>query len=84
MVESCVRGFHVYKDVWAPVTGEVLSCEMEDENLFDPYAVAIKKGSEVIGHVPCKISAARFLFLEMRRGSICLPFSFHILPHRHI
>ena len=64
MAESCVRGFHVYKDVWAPVTGEVLLCEMEGKNLFDPYAVAIKEGSEVIVHVPRKISAACFLFLE--------------------
>ena len=59
------------KDVWAPVTGEVLSCEIEDENLFDPYAVAIKKGSEVIGHVPHKISAACFLFLEMSGTLTC-------------
>jgi len=48
-----------------PVTGDVLSCEMEDENLFDPYAVAMKKGSEMIGHIPRKISAAYFNFLDM-------------------
>ena len=41
VVENCVHGFHIYKDIWSPVTGEVLSCEMEDGNLFDPYAVAI-------------------------------------------
>ena len=41
VLESCVRGFHVYKDMWTAVTGEVLSCEMKDGNLFDPYAVAI-------------------------------------------
>ena len=42
------------------------TCEMEDENLFDPYAVAItEKGSNVIGHnIPRKISAACSLFLE--------------------
>jgi len=43
MVESCVCGFHVFKDVWTLVTGEALSCEMKDKNFFDPYAVAIKK-----------------------------------------
>ena len=39
---------------------------MEDENLFDPYAVAItEKGSNVIGHnIPRKIVAVRSLFLE--------------------
>lgn len=40
-------------------------------NLFDPYAVAIKKGSEVIGHIPRKISPACFLFLEMSGTLTC-------------
>ena len=71
MVESCVRGFYVYKNVWTPITGEVLSCEMEDENFFDPYAVAIKKGSEMIGHIPRKISAACFNFLDMGGTITC-------------
>jgi len=44
---------------------------MEDENLFDSYAVAIKKGSDVIGHIPRKISAACFLFLEMSGSLTC-------------
>ena len=35
-VESNVLGFYIYKDVWMPVTGEVLACEMEDENSFEP------------------------------------------------
>ena len=52
MVESCVRGFHVYQDIWTPTTGERLSCQTEDSNAFDPYAVAIRKSANVIGHVP--------------------------------
>ena len=71
VVESCVRGFYVYKNVWTPVTGEVLSCEMEDENFFDPYAVAIKKGSKVIGHIPRNLSAACFNFLDMGGTITC-------------
>ena len=43
---------------------------MEEENSFNLYAVAIKKGSKVIGHVPCKISAACFLS-EMSETSTC-------------
>ena len=31
VVESNILEFHLYKDVWTPVTGEVLTCEMEDE-----------------------------------------------------
>ena len=36
VVESNIFGFHVYKDVWTPVTGEVLTYEMEDEYSFEP------------------------------------------------
>ena len=49
MVESCVRGFHVYQDILTPTTGEPLSCQMEDSNAFYPYAVAIRKIVNVIG-----------------------------------
>ena len=36
------------------VTGEAPSYEIEDKNLFDPYAIALKD-TEVIRPVPCKI-----------------------------
>ena len=58
VVTSSVRGFHVYADVWTPSVGEILICERESGNPSDLYAVAIKKGSEVVGHVPRKMSAA--------------------------
>ena len=64
-VTSCVRGFHVYGDVWTPSVGEILICEKEDGNPSDLYAVAIKKGGEAIGHVPRKMSAACSLFLQL-------------------
>ena len=62
-VESCVRGFHVYGDIWTPNVGDLLDCEQESGNLNDAYAVAIKNGVNVIGHVPRKLSAACSLFL---------------------
>ena len=52
MVDSCVRGFHMYQDIWTPVTGEHLSCETEESNTFDPYAVAVRKSANVTGHIP--------------------------------
>ena len=39
--DTCVRGFHVYKDVWRPVIGEELRCQREVDNPRDPYAVAV-------------------------------------------
>ena len=47
-VESCVHGFHVYQDIWTLTTGECFSCQMEDSNAFDLYAVAIRKSANVI------------------------------------
>ena len=52
VVESCVRGFHVYQDIWLPITGERLPCQAEDSNDTDTFAVAIKKRADITGHVP--------------------------------
>ena len=65
-VEAMIRGHHVYKEIWIPVEGEILSCMREVGNSRDPMAVAVKKGSDVVGHVPRKISAVCSIFL--RRG----------------
>ena len=35
---SCIRGYHVYKDVWVTSLGESVCCECEDINPQDPYA----------------------------------------------
>ena len=70
-VDSCVRGFQVYSDRWTPALGEILVCEIEDGNASDSYAVAIKKGSEIIGHVPRKIPAACHLFLGFGGSLSC-------------
>ena len=71
-VDFCVRGFHVYNDRWTPVLGEVLMCEVENGNTSNTYAVAIKKGGEIIGHVPRTISTACNLFLELGGSLRCI------------
>ena len=41
-----MRGYHVYKDVWAAVVGEELVCRIEkEENYHDVYAVSVMKDS---------------------------------------
>ena len=57
----------MYGDIWTPFVGETLACEQESGNPNNPYAVAIKKGSEV---VPRKSSAVCSLFLLLG-GTIC-------------
>ena len=46
----------MYKDVWGAAEGEVLPCAREG-NIQDPFAVAVKKSSTTVGHVPRKVSA---------------------------
>ena len=65
-VDSCVRGYHYYQNIWDPFIGEVLSCLQEDGNPYDMYAVVVNKSSHVVGYVPRKISTLCYMFL--RRG----------------
>ena len=65
-VQAMVRGYHVYRDVWAASIGELLPCEREAGNASDRYAVAVMKYFAVVGHVPRKISTLCSIFL--RRG----------------
>ena len=49
--------------------GEQLTCLAEDSNDTNLYAVAMKKGADIIGHVPRKISVAYMYPLFIQRGS---------------
>ena len=51
-----MRGHHIYKEVWTPVTGEVLSCARETVNLHDHFAVKVLRAGVIVGHLPKKIS----------------------------
>ena len=39
----CVRGYHIYKDIWAAAIGEVLVYSREPTNVGDRCAIAILK-----------------------------------------
>ena len=51
-LDSCICGYHVYKGIWDPVSGESLHCECKDRNPQDPYAVGLKLHDATVGHVP--------------------------------
>ena len=36
-----IRGYHVYKKVWAATVGEALVCEIEPKPSSDRYAVSV-------------------------------------------
>ena len=70
VVESCVRGHHVYKKRWDASAGEELPCKKDNGNEKDPYAVAVMQRSTIVGHVPRKV--ARHFWLIRDRGTIIL------------
>ena len=55
-IDSCVREYHVYSDIWGISVGEELPCEPEDGNSADSFAVTIKRSGVIIGHISRKIS----------------------------
>jgi len=69
--ESCVQGFHIYKN-WTPVISQELKCAKEEDNPCNCYAVAIIKtpailpAGDIVGHVPRCILAMCSSFI--RRG----------------
>ena len=58
----------MYKDSWDTSIGEELSCQREAENYTDPFAVAVMKNNNIVGHVSRKISTVCSLYL--RRGDL--------------
>ena len=69
IVELCVRGYHIYKDVWEAIVAEQLECVREPRNVNDRYAVAVVKNEIVVGHLPKKFSRLCSLFLK-RGGAV--------------
>ena len=69
---SFIHGYHDYKDIWTPETGEVLEVEAEPSNPHDPMATAVKKNGQVVGHVPRSLACYTHFFL-LRQGnqSVC-------------
>ena len=69
-IECCIRGYHVYQDIWEAAVDEDLVCRPERSNAHDRYAVAVMKNDLVVGHLPSKFSRLYTLF--MRRGGVIL------------
>ena len=55
---SCIRGHHVYKNVWTPTLEDELECRREGDNDFDQYPVSMLRKGVVVGHLP-RLSLSR-------------------------
>ena len=49
---ECITGHHVYKYIWKPVIGETLTCDIEPQNIQDPYFLKVIFQGLVVGLVP--------------------------------
>ena len=65
-----VRGYHIYKDIWNSQVDEILQCARERHNVRDQFAVTVKKGTNIVGHLPRSISTASYVFLGKPQSSI--------------
>ena len=63
-VENVVRSYHVYKDDWSPSVGDEFELEIEELNIHDRYAVAIKVNGDIVGHVPRDFSKIVYYFIK--------------------
>ena len=71
-MDSCIRGYHVYEEIWTAVFGE-LNTEREIGNNVDQYAVAVKKDSgETVGHLPKKILQMCSMFIQEGGEILCI------------
>ena len=66
-----VRGYHVYRNIWEAKNGEVLTCEREINNGYDPFAVSVIKDGVVVGNLPRMISTVASLFLKQKGSITC-------------
>ena len=63
-VNSFIRGYHAYKDVWTPFIWEELLLRREPDNVKDRIAVDVLKDGCIVGHIPLNISVAVTYLLQ--------------------
>jgi len=62
--KRCIRGYHVYKEMWELAAGEVLEYVREPHNVQGLYAVALKIMGTIMGHLPRRLSRVCAFFLQ--------------------
>ena len=68
-INSYIRGYHAYMDVWTPVLNEELILKREPTNDRDSNAVAVKKEEVIVGHVPFNLAPSISAFLRRDTNS---------------
>ena len=55
---------HIYKLIWKPEMGEILSTKKEHNNPHDRFAVAVTKDKLTVGHITRELSKICWFFLH--------------------
>ena len=74
-IDSFVKGYHEYKNIWTAKIGKTLSTEREPGNLVDKYVVCVKKNNEIVGPLQLgkdgKFAKTVFYFLRTNEYGSC-------------
>ena len=74
-INTCVKGYHVYKNIWKPTVSEKLETETESDNVMNKHAVCVKKNTSIVGHLPLgqnrKFAKMIFYFLRADQDAEC-------------
>ena len=67
-IDTYVKGYHVYKNIWKPNVNEKLETKMEPDNVMDKYAACVKKNISIVGHLPLgkNVELAKMIFYFLR------------------
>ena len=57
IVQSTVRGFHVYKAIWEPEEGKKLMSEHKENKKYDFFGIKVCRplDTKIVGHLPIEI-----------------------------
>ena len=71
-VQSYIRGYHAYQDIWDPRIGEVLPLQREPGNPEDKFAVAVIRRGNIVGHLPFNLApvVSAFLRKDVNKGLV--------------
>ena len=70
-LDSFVRGYHTYMDIWKPKVGDENFClKSENENQHVKFAVAIVLEERIVGHVPKNLSKIFHQFMKIPNRTI--------------
>lgn len=75
-INSCIKGYHDYQEIWKPTVNEKLSTRREPDNPVDKYAVYLLQDRETIdGHLKKgksgRFAKTIFYFLRVDNRNSC-------------